>query len=436
MRDDDNRPWRLWAPRARAWTERRRRAALEWRDAHPTAGAAATVVVRAVRSGLRVRVVGLAAEAAFFSLLSLPALLLGLVGTLGHLVPVLGDGTVREIRSWLLNLAAQVLTADVVESVVAPLVDEFVRGARGGVLSVTFLVSLWSGSRAMSVFIDAITIAYGLEGLRGYLRQRVLAFVGYLGGLLFALVVLPVLVAGPDVVRDLLPPTGVLGIVPSLLHLAYWPVVGLVCLVCVTVLFALSVPVRTPVWRHLPGAVLAVLVLVLGSAALRGYLEASFGRFTIYGSLAAPIAVLAWFYVVALALLVGALLNAEIDAAWPTPATAAARAEVANRRHSHAARQVQRREEALRTVAEADAAPEPPAERSGRSPDRRPSESAGERPEDRPGSPGSTAPAMPPESQGGDAPASGGAANPPVSGGAPPDDGADDDGAAPPRRGE
>ncbi|RCV51532.1 YihY/virulence factor BrkB family protein, partial [Marinitenerispora sediminis] len=372
----------------RAGAERLRRAAEEWRSAHPAAGAAATVAVRAVRSGLRVRVLGLAAESAFFSLLSLPALLLGLVGALGHLVPVLGDGTVLEIRAWLLDLAARVLTSATVDSVVVPLVDDVMRGARGGVLSLTFLLSLWSGSRAMSVFIDAISIAYGLEELRGYVRRRVLAFVGYLGGLLFALLVLPVLVAGPDALRDSLPATGVLGFLPVLMSLAYWPVVALLSLVCVTGLFALSVPVRTPLWRHLPGAALAVLVLVLGSVALRGYLDASFGRFTIYGSLSAPIAILAWLYVMALAVLVGSLLNAEIDAAWPTPATAAARAEVAERRHSSATRLVERREEALRSIAEQAAEEDPPAgagrpaaQRSGPAPAPRTAESPAGPPE-------------------------------------------------------
>jgi len=50
---------------------------------------------------------------------------------------------------------------------------------------------------------------------------------------------------------------------------------------------------------------------------------------TVYGSLGAAIAVLAWLYVTALAVLIGAALNAEIDKLWPGEYMARARAEAA-----------------------------------------------------------------------------------------------------------
>jgi membrane protein len=312
-----------------------------WLRGHPVFRNAALLVFRTVRAFARDRVVGLAAESAFFALISLPALLLCLLGALGPLAMVFGEDLVVEIRAWMLDLAARILTPATVESVVEPLVDDFLGGVPGGVLSVTFLVSLWSGSRAMNVFIRSITISYGLDELRGWVGQRLLAFFAYLGGLLFAVLVLPVMVAGPDIVHGLLPLT------VGRLNLFFWPIVGLLVTAAVTLLYTLSVPVRTPLWRHLPGALLATLVLLAGSAVLRAYLDASFGQVSIYGSLAAPIAILAWLYVMAVAVLVGSSLNSEIDAMWPTMRTAAARAELANRRFERADRLAQRREQAV-----------------------------------------------------------------------------------------
>ncbi|UPT21091.1 YihY/virulence factor BrkB family protein [Thermobifida alba] len=325
--------------------ERVREVVETWPDRHPRSGTAATLVVRTVRSAMRVRILGLAAESAFFSLLSLPALLLGLVGALGRLSSVLGRQTVLEIRAWMLDLAATVLTAETVDAAVEPLVDDFLDGAHGGVLSLSFLVSLWSGSRAMSVFIEAITIAHGLDGMRGYLRRRLLAFVAYLGALLFALVVLPVIVAGPEVVRVLLPAAA------DYLSLAYWPLVGLLCLVCIVALYTLSVPVRTSPVRQLPGAAAAMLILLLGTVGLRLYLNASVGQADLYGSLTAPIVILIWLYLMAVAVLAGSSLNAEIDAIWPVAVTAQARADLAARRRARAVRLVERHEEALQRLA-------------------------------------------------------------------------------------
>ncbi len=318
----------------------------EWRERHQRLAGFLLLIVRTARGAVRIRIVGLAAEAAFFSLLSLPALLLGIVGVLGHLAPVLGAETVEGARQWIVDLAAAPLTTGTVDSVVVPLIDDFLRGAHGGVLSLTFLVSLWSGSRAMNVFIDAITIAYGLDGLRGFVWQRALAFIAYIGALLFALIVLPALVAGPNLIEALLPAA------VGYLHLTYWPVVGGISAVAVVLLYTLSVPVRMPLLRHLPGALLAMVILLLGSALLRIYLDASLGQVTIYGTLAAPIAILIWLWVMALAVLVGSALNAEIDAMWPTATTAEARAQIAAQRHARATRLVERREQALRDVAE------------------------------------------------------------------------------------
>lgn len=312
-----------------------------WLQRHPKSHNTTLLVLRTLRALSRDRVIGLAAESAFFSLISLPALLLCLLGALGPLAAVFGEELVIEIREWMLDLAASILTPDTVDSLVAPLVDDFLGGVQGGLLSVTFLVSLWSGSRAMNVFIRSITISYGLDELRGWLGQRLLAFFAYLGGLLFAVLVLPIMVAGPDLIHELMP------ITVGRLNLLYWPVLGLTVITAITLLYALSVPVRMPLWRHLPGAVLATLVLLTGSAGLRAYLDASFGQVSIYGSLAAPIAVLAWLYVMAIAVLVGSSLNSEIDALWPTMRTAAARAELANRRFERADRIAQRREQAV-----------------------------------------------------------------------------------------
>ena len=312
-----------------------------WQRRHPVLHGCTLLVARTVRSFNRNRVIGLAAESAFFTLISLPALLLCLLGMLGPVALVVGEDTVEEIRVWMLDLAARVLTPNTVDSIVRPLVDDFLGGVQGGLLSVTFLVSLWSGSRAMNVFIRSITIAYGLAELRGWPVQRLLAFGAYLGGLLFAVLVLPVLVAGPDLIQELLPFT------TGRLTFFYWPAVGLLVTTALTFLYVVSVPVRTPVWRHLPGALLATLVLVTGSAALRAYLDASLGQVSIYGSLAAPIAILAWLFVMAVAVLVGSCLNAEIDAMWPTVRTAAARAEIANRGSERAHRLAEHRERAV-----------------------------------------------------------------------------------------
>ncbi|HEY8481858.1 MAG TPA: YihY/virulence factor BrkB family protein [Spirillospora sp.] len=268
----------------------------------------------------RYRVTGLAAEAAFFALLSLPPLVIGLIGTMGHLRGLFQPASVIEVRGWVIEQAQTVLTESAVDTVVVPLIDDVIRGGSPDIVSLSFLLSLWAGSRATNVYIDTISIAYGLSGIRGVIRTRLRAFFLYLVGLLVFLVVIPLLVAGPALVQQALPESA--GLVQAL----YWPVVVTLSIVFLATLYHLSVPVRTPWNRTLPGAVLALLIWIVGSFGLRLFLAGSLSGVSVYGSLSAAIAVLAWLYVAALAVLIGAALNAEIDRLWPTPDTARARA--------------------------------------------------------------------------------------------------------------
>ena len=98
-----------------------------------------------------------------------------------------------------------------------------------------------------------------------------------------------------------------------------------------TSLYHVSVPVRTPWRRDLPGAAVALVIWIVGSVLLRIYLDTSVDSTSAYGSLAAPIAVLFWLYVTALAVLIGAGLNAVVDKLWPFVPTARARRQAAER---------------------------------------------------------------------------------------------------------
>ena len=96
-----------------------------------------------------------------------------------------------------------------------------------------------------------------------------------------------------------------------------------------TTLYHVSVPVRSRWGEDVPGALVALLMWLLGSFLLRIYLTHAVEGPTLYGSLAAPVAVLLWIGVSAFAVLVGAAVNASVDRVWPSAATEAARAEKA-----------------------------------------------------------------------------------------------------------
>jgi membrane protein len=266
------------------------------------------LVVTTVSSCLRYRVTGLAAEAAFFAVLSVPPLLFGLAGGIGYVTQQFDPSQVEQVRDAVLDFSGRLLTERAVDKVIEPTLNDVLRGGRFDIISLGFVLALWSGSRALNVFIDTITVMHGLGGHRGIVRTRALAFLLYVLALVTGVAAIPLLVAGPRLVDDALPPS-----FDFVLNF-YWPVVGVICICFLATLYHLSVPVRTR-WRfNLPGAVFSLVMWIVGSYLLRWVLTvtAADSR-SIYGPLAAPIAVLLWLYLVAIAVLIGAAVNAAFD---------------------------------------------------------------------------------------------------------------------------
>ncbi|MFI6322269.1 YihY/virulence factor BrkB family protein [Nonomuraea sp. NPDC050556] len=276
-------------------------------------------IVRATtNAGVTYRVTGLAGEAAFFALLSLPPFVLGLIGALAKLGTWMGTDRVDEVKRWVIHQAGLLFTDSAVNGVVTPLINDVLRddASKVSLISLGFLLSLWSGSRALYVYVDLISVSYGLGEERGIIRTRLMSFGLYVVGLIIGIIVMPVLVIGPTLLKDALPPQyGVL------IDVLYWPVVIIGSVLFLTVLYHVSVPVRTKWYRELPGAILALFLWIICAAALRAVLAAWISPVSIYGSLAAPIAVLLWLYITALAVLIGAILNAEVDRLWPVDGT-------------------------------------------------------------------------------------------------------------------
>jgi membrane protein len=281
------------------------------------------IVVSTVGSSMRYRVTGLAAEAAFFTVLSVPPLIFALAGAIGYVTQSFSPDQVEHVRNAILDLASRFLTDSAVDKVIRPTIDDVLRGGRFDVISVGFVLALWSGSRAMHVFVDTITIMHGLSGHRGIIKTRALSFSLYLLAIVTGVVALPLVVAGPRLVQHWLPHRA------HVLMGFYWPVVLIVCICFLATLYHVSIPVRTRWWINLPGAAFALMVWILGSFVLREFLTVtSANSRSIYGPLAAPIGVLLWLYILSIAVLVGAAINASFDLVFPQARTARARREL------------------------------------------------------------------------------------------------------------
>ncbi len=273
------------------------------------------LVVRTITDALDDRVVGLAAEVAFFTILALPPLLLTVVAALGYLPGDQSQAFVEGISA----AALRIFTRETVDDLIRPILEEVVAGDRIGVLSGAFAFAVFSASRALRVVLTSVTIAYDLEQRRPSWAQRIYGLAATLGLLVVVPILLPLVLAGPDLGQQLTVYTIVPAVTGDIWPYAYWLGVGLAAVLGVAGLYHLAAPWWTPFRRDLPGAFLAVGVWLGSSAGLRTYAEQAFIGREVFSVIAGPLVLLVWLYLLAFGVILGAELNAELERLWPSP---------------------------------------------------------------------------------------------------------------------
>ncbi|WP_442932031.1 YihY/virulence factor BrkB family protein [Mycobacterium sp. 050134] len=260
------------------------------------------------------------AQAGFWSALSLPPLLLGMLGSLAYVAPLFGPDMLPSIQHQLISTAHSVFSSSVVTEIIEPTVRDIASHARGEVVSLGFLISLWAGSSAISAFVDSVVEAHDQTPLRHPVRQRLFALFLYVVMLVLVVTTAPLVVTGPRKVGEHIPVE-----LANVLRYGYYPALIFGLTVGVMVLYRVSLPEPLPSHRLIFGAVLAAAVFVIATLGLRFYLRWITSTGYTYGALSTPIAFLLFAFFGGFAIMLGAELNAAIQEEFPAPRTHAHR---------------------------------------------------------------------------------------------------------------
>jgi membrane protein len=260
------------------------------------------------------------AQAGFWSALSLPPLLLGMLGTLAYVAPLFGPDMLPSILRQLISTAHSVFSPSVVNEIIEPTIRDIANNARGEVVSLGFLISLWAGSSAISAFVDSVVEAHDQTLLRHPVRQRLFALFLYVVMLVGVVATAPLVAVGPRKIGEHIP----LGL-ENVLRYGYYPALVVGLTLGVMILYRVALPEPLPSHRLILGAMLATAVFVIATLGLRFYLKWITSTGYTYGALSTPIAFLLFAFFGGFAIMIGAELNASIQEEFPAPTTHAHR---------------------------------------------------------------------------------------------------------------
>ena len=250
----------------------------------------------------------LAAALTYYAVLALfPAAiaLMSLVGVFGQ-----GPQTVDTLLGILSDAGASSM-ADTLE----PTLETLSQAPGAGIALILGLAgALWSASGYVGAFGRALNRVYQVgEGRPVWKLRPVMLLVTLILVVLAAATLLALVISGP-VATSVGSALGVGSAVTLIWEIAKWPVLLVIIIAMVAILYYATPNVKQPKMRWMSvGALVAIIVWVLASAAF-GFYIATFSSYNkTYGALAGVIVFLLWLWITNLALLFGAELDAELE---------------------------------------------------------------------------------------------------------------------------
>ena len=181
-----------------------------------------------------------------------------------------------------------------------------------GFLLTTSLITLWTASGVMISWMEGFRRCYELPKTWGLVKERLVAFLLVIFALIPMAFATTLVAVGSKFETRLLPylDPDFSAYVLLMWGGIRWVIATLTSISVIALIYHHAVP-RTQPWHSvIPGSILATGLWFSVTIGFRAYLQ-HFGDFgTIYGSLAAGMALLVWMYMISLVVLVGAEFNA------------------------------------------------------------------------------------------------------------------------------
>lgn len=247
---------------------------------------------------------GLAAEIAFWLVLSIFPGLLVFGAALGWLDSILGASVAARVEREVIEGIDAALGAEA--GPISGAAEELFASPNAGALTFGAVFALFSFSRGFNAVVGALDVAYDIEVERSWFHARLTAIGLGIGTVIIGALTLTMLFIGPLFGR-----AGQLGT----WFTTGWQLLGPLAAFAALVAWAATIyhiaPLHRSPWRwDLPGALFAATFWVVATVGFRIYVDSAIGGSNaILGAVGAVLTLLLWVYLLAIGLLVGAEIN-------------------------------------------------------------------------------------------------------------------------------
>lgn len=177
-------------------------------------------------------------------------------------------------------------------------------------LIISILLSLWSANKATTAVFVGVNIAYHESDDRNFFKKLGITLLFTLGAIITGIIAVAFIIAFPAIIDKL----GLPSLLQNGLALVRWVILAGIIYFVFIMIYKIAPHRATPKTKWiLPGAIFATLVWLAGSLLFTLYIN-NFGNYDkTYGSIAAVVILMLWFFLTGFIILLGAELNSETE---------------------------------------------------------------------------------------------------------------------------
>ncbi len=250
------------------------------------------------------RIPGRAAQMSFYFFLSVFPFLLILVATLGLFLDaqsLLGDSVLSRLMPLLPPSILQIYS-DLLG---------YLAAHSDAPLALGIAIALWSSSSGMVSTADGLDQAYQIADRRPWWKRRLVGFAMTLCLMLIVAAATTLLTFGVPMAEGAAARAGLESAFVLGWRIAQWPLLLAITMLTLDLLYHFGPSRRPARWRWFPVGTWVAMLLWLGATLGLRFYMIRFGNYSVvYGTLGGVIVLLMWFYVTAMAILIGAEINA------------------------------------------------------------------------------------------------------------------------------
>ncbi|HLU23707.1 MAG TPA: YihY/virulence factor BrkB family protein [Bacillaceae bacterium] len=242
---------------------------------------------------------GMAAQLAYFFLLSLFPLLIFIV-TLLPFTPL----TQADVFNVLKDIAPKE-TLNMVQKTL----NEIMKNRNGSLLSIGIIGTLWSASNGMNALMRSLNRAYDVEEDRPFIVSRGLAIVFTIAMIFVFLLALLLPVFGKQLGEYVFTNLGVPNMFISVWEILRWVLSFVILFIVFLAIYYFAPSLKLKCTTAIPGAIFASIGWIIVSLGFSFYV-ANFGNYSsTYGSIGGIIVLMLWFYLSGFIIIIGGEIN-------------------------------------------------------------------------------------------------------------------------------